>query len=383
MRTRGARNFVFVGRSGCDNSGKPEAAQLVAGLRQSGSRVAVIRGDVANMDNMTEAVAACRELGPIGGVVHAAMGLHEDLFERMSNEGWQTSVKPKWAGAWNLHHALESAKEDPAFFLLTSSMIGIVGVATESNYCAANAFLDAFAYWRRTQSKAAISIGLGMVSEVGYLHENPKIESLLLRRGIQPLNEEEFLQVVDLAICGCHAWGEEEQTTSTTSHMLTGMETFGVRKLMSEGFEVTHTVMDDQRSAILSAALEAGEQANHSKSGGLHPDSKVALWLQGVQQHCSSVLMAESGATSLREAIESIVGKKFSNLILMPLEKVDLKKSFAEFGVDSMIASEFRTWFWNTFRVDVPFLDLLSPEKNLGTVAARIESGLIGTSELE
>ncbi len=43
-------------------------------------------------------------------------------------------------------------------------------------------------------------LALGMISEVGYLHENPKIEALLLRRGIQPLSEDEFLEVIDIAL---------------------------------------------------------------------------------------------------------------------------------------------------------------------------------------
>ncbi len=56
------------------------------------------------------------------------------------------------AGAWNLHRALEEHGHDEGldFFLLTSSVSGSVGTATESNHYAANAFLDAFARWRRT-----------------------------------------------------------------------------------------------------------------------------------------------------------------------------------------------------------------------------------------
>ncbi len=78
-------------------------------------------------------------------------------------------------------------------FLLTSSVSGTVDTATESNYCSANGFLDAFARWRRSRGQPCVSVGLGMISEVGYLHENLEIEALLLRRGIQPLNEDEFL----------------------------------------------------------------------------------------------------------------------------------------------------------------------------------------------
>ncbi|KAK3174425.1 hypothetical protein OEA41_001671 [Lepraria neglecta] len=79
---------------------------------------------------------------------------------------------------------------------------GSVGTATESNCCATNAFLDAFARDRHSLGKPATSIGFGIISKIGYLHENPDIEALLLRKGIQPLNEEDFLQILDLSLGG-------------------------------------------------------------------------------------------------------------------------------------------------------------------------------------
>lgn len=38
---------------------------------------------------------------------------------------------------------------------------------------------------------------------------------------------------------------------------------------------------------------------------------------------------------------------------------------FKAVGVDSMIAEEFRTWFWSASRVDVPFLDLMSAQTSI------------------
>jgi hypothetical protein len=324
---------------------------------------------------VTKAVGACQELGPVGGAVHAAMGLHEDLFERMTNEGWHTSVKPKWLGAWNLHNALEAAGATTDFLLLTSSMTGTVGVATESNYCAANAFLDAFAYWRSRRGMPTVSIGLGMVSEVGYLHENPKIESLLLRRGIQPLNEDEFLQVVDIGIS--EAGRAPNAATTTNCHMLTGMETLGVRKLLSQGFEVTHTVMDDQRSSVLAAALSFNPNKPELRSAAGLGAETSQTWLKSLPGDIARSLVTESHASCLRDAVGRLVGKRFSNLILMPYDKVDFGRSFAQYGVDSMIASEFRSWLWNTLKIDVPFLDFLSPEKSLDSVAEFVEAGLV------
>lgn len=70
MLSRGARKFVFMGRSGTD---KAPARRLVENLQSLGAQVTVIRGDVVNVDDVNRAVAGID--GPIGGVIQAAMGL--------------------------------------------------------------------------------------------------------------------------------------------------------------------------------------------------------------------------------------------------------------------------------------------------------------------
>lgn len=58
---------------------------------------------------------------------------------------------------------------------------------------------------------------------------------------------------------------------------------------------------------------------------------------------------------------------------MLPLDQVDESKPLADFGVDSMIASEIRSWVWAAFRVDLPFLDLMSPQQKLVTLAEFVE----------
>ncbi|KAI0894281.1 putative polyketide synthase [Annulohypoxylon nitens] len=377
MLSRGARKFVFLGRSGCD---KESSKELVERLKARGAFVSVIKGDVSCITDVQNAVAACKGV-PIGGVVHAAMDLHEEIFGLMTNEAWKISVQPKWSGAWNLHKALKGNDEALDFFLTTSSITGSLGVATESNYCAANAFLDAFAYWRQTQGKPSISVGLGMISEIGYLHEHPHIESLLLRRGIQPINEDEFLQIIDIAL------STEQRAVDIPAsghlgagHMLTGMELFGVRELIHKGYDVTHTGMDDMRSSILSAALDAHRNHRQDGQAGQGDLSHLAdnvPWLKGVPLGAIATLATQADAPSLEAAISRLVKKRFSSLILIPLDQIDSRKPFSSYGVDSMIAAEYRAWFWNAFKVEVPFLDLLSPQKSLDTISALIEAKMI------
>ncbi|KAI2465977.1 putative polyketide synthase [Annulohypoxylon bovei var. microspora] len=372
MAARGARHLVFLGRSGCD---KPSAKKFVSLLQSMGVESKVIKGDVLSSEDVTKAIRACVAAGRlIGGVIQAAMGLHEALFSRMTNAAWHQGIDAKWTGTWNLHSALEGHDEALEFFLLTSSISGTVGIATEANYCASNGFLDAFARWRREQGKPATSIGLGMISEVGYLHENPDIQNILLRKGIYPLSEDEFLQVIDFAL----AAGVD--TDPEDAHILTGMESFGFRNLMAKGFDVNNLPMLDPRSSILAEALEAEQTTQAAADDGKQGRfaANTAVWAKELPAVISGSLLAEADAASLRDAVLRVIRKQFSNLILTPLDQIEDGKPLAQFGVDSMIASEFRTWFWATFKVDIPFLDLLSATRSLSSLADTVETKLKG-----
>ncbi|RYP13625.1 hypothetical protein DL767_010635 [Monosporascus sp. MG133] len=374
MVARGARNFVFLGRSGCD---KPSARDLVTCIEKAGATTRVVRGDVVKMDDVAAAMAACKATNkPLGGVVQAAMGLHEALFSSMTSDAWHTAVQPKYTGTWNIHTALEGNDASLDFFLLMSSVSGSVGTATESNYCAANGFLDAFAQMRRAQGKPAVSVGLGMISEVGYLHENPDIEALLLRRGIQPLNEAEFLQVIDFALAGDGV--HTNANNRDAAHMLTGLEPLGVRRLLEQGFQVSHTTMQDPRSAVLWAALTAGNgdtSQMHTKATDRSRLNATA-WFKSVPSWSIELFASEADAPSLRVAIARLLRKHFSGLMLIPPDQVDFERPLAKFGIDSMIASELRAWVWTSFRVEVPFFDLLNADKTLSTLAGFLEDRL-------
>nr|ALQ33041.1 putative polyketide synthase [Fusarium thapsinum] len=375
MMTRGARRFVFLGRSGAD---RPSARQLISRLEQAGATVGVVRGDVGNLSDVTKAIEVSVSAGRrIGGVVQAAMGLSESLFASMSNQAWHTGIDPKWQGTWNLHNALQvyvdkDQKNEPDFFLLTSSVSGTVGTATESNYCSANGFLDAFARWRRSRGQRCVSVGLGMISEVGYLHENPEIESLLLRKGIQPLNEDAFLQIVDLALAS------EKDGRIDDSHLLTGLESAAIRELSAQGFDVTsHGVLNEARSSILLASVLAEKEAHDVAPQDSHLAVVAAAeWFKSIPSALSPVFAPVADSATLRIAIMQLIKTRFSNLILVPTDQISDDKPLPNFGVDSMIASEFRSWFWAVLRIDIPFLDIMSTRTTLATLAELVEGKL-------
>ncbi|CAK4032116.1 polyketide synthase [Lecanosticta acicola] len=354
MIKRGAKKFAFLGRSGTD---KPAARQLIEDLEQSGAECVVIRGDVCSADDVQAVVAAAAAQGPVGGVVQAAMGLNEAIFSNMSNKYWHTGIDPKVQGTWHLYNSLKAVGGEGSldFFLFTSSVSGSVGTATESNYCAANHVLDQFARYLRRQGLPAVSVGLGMISEVGYLHDNPEIEALLLRRGIQAIDADELVQLIDFALSSSKKLGiHHAHDDLAASHLLTGLEAFGLKELRKQGFEGSLPTMDDPRAAILASAVEG------DGDGSAGPVQSGRLPVEVAKE-------VEAGA-SLHEAVLNHIRRRFGNLVLMKYDAVNVQKALADYGMDSMIAAEFRTWFYQNLAVDIPLLLLLGQTCTLETL---------------
>ena len=288
----------------------------------------------------------------------------------MSNEFWHTGIDPKLVGTWNLHNAIKGKDTNLDFFLMTSSISGSVGTATESNYCAANYFLDVFSRHRRAHSLPATSVGLGMISEVGYLHENPEIEALLLRKGIQAINEDELLQIIDCAISNSDATGSVPATDPyAAAHLLTGLEPHGIKKMRAQGFEGNNPTLNDPRASLLASALDGEPDAALKNNSGLPAELAAALGAGG-----------KGDGASILDTVVSLITKRFANLVLVPVEKIDSTRPLARFGMDSMLAAEFRTWFYQAFKVDVPFLKLLDAAVTIRSLGAIVEKEVVEAS---
>lgn len=133
--------------------------------------------------------------------------------------------------------------------------------------------------------------------------------------------------------------------------------------------------------AILAAALAAEQDAEKMKprSAGDTEDtpSAAAEWYPSVPPHTRGVFKSEAHADPRKTAMLALIRKRFSSLVVTPIDQIDNNKCIVWLSVDSMIASELRIWFWNTLKVDVPFLDLLSADKSLATVDEFAEEKLL------
>jgi len=276
---------------------------------------------------------------------------------------------PKVLGTWNIHNAIKGLKDELDFFLMTSSVSGSIGVATEANYCAANYFLDVFARYRLSIGLPAVSIGIGMMSQIGYLHEHPDIQHSLAQKGVSALDEDDFLQIVDAALVSSSAGhAEHNYGNFSRGHILTGLEPSGLNELRKSGFEGTPATFDDPRAAVINDALQgAGKKGTSVLTAGLPVE----------------VVDAFHNGDSVHDAALSLIARQFSNFLLTPLDKLDTSKPLAGFGMDSVLAAAVRAWLYRQFQVDIAFMTLLSQTASIKDLVETITESVIHQMELK
>lgn len=134
-------------------------------LEALGAEVALLTADVADPAALGSALDQVRErFGALHGVIHAAGVPAGGLLQLKTREDAERVLRPKVAGALALHHALRAhalSAQPLDFLALYSSSVVALGGLGESDYCAANAFLDAFAQRLRRDGFPATAIDWG------------------------------------------------------------------------------------------------------------------------------------------------------------------------------------------------------------------------------
>jgi amino acid adenylation domain-containing protein len=139
-RNAGNVTIVLAGRSALDSQREDWRESLTT----SGVTVVYQRVDVTDGEAVADLISGIRRrYGRLDGVVHAAGLLDDGLLATKSESGLARVLAPKVAGAVNLDDALGSEPLD--FFVLFSSISGVLGNPGQADYAAANAFLDGFA----------------------------------------------------------------------------------------------------------------------------------------------------------------------------------------------------------------------------------------------
>jgi hypothetical protein len=257
----------------------------------------------------------------------------------MSHEDWRASTDPKTIGSWNLHTVLPKGLE---FFVLLSSVAGILGSAGQANYAAGNTYMDSLARYRVAQGEKAIALDLGVMLENGFLASKKALRERILAGGfLTGITPPEFFALLDKY---CNP--DLEILSVTESQLMIGLAAPSkiLKKAAKESPFPTlpfyHHIM---------YRVSQNEHAQNSEMDG---SATIR------QQFLAAETLAEAGA---------IVSEAFLERLLSSMpgsgERVRdgeaLRKPARFYGVDSLLAIELRGWFAKEFAADIPIFELL------------------------
>lgn len=285
-----------------------------------------------------------------------AMVLRDQSFQRMTIDDWNGAMRPKVNGTWNLHNVTQEKELELDFFMLFSSLSGVLGQPGQGNYAAASAFLDAFAQHRTSLELPCTSLDIGAMEGVGYLTENQTLLNKMRGTGWHPVKEEQLLEALSWAMM---------PPLPDQSHQVLRFSDPGVlhfsdinRMLIGVSPDISsgnnNASIRLQRDIRLSAYLHMGRDNINVVPGSSSTDSLRAFLEEA--KYTPDLFAKPETATRLAHEIY----RKLSSLLLKKEEEPNLALSLSELGLDSLLAVELRAWFKHVFAVDVSVLEMLA-----------------------
>lgn len=355
MARHGARHLIVCSRSGIDDE---TSARIVRGCRSYDCEVTSQKGDVCDMAFVRHVFESAHPWR-IAGVIQGAMVLKDKPFETMTLADYQSAVAAKTSGTWNIHRAsLEASLSSPSphsldFFTLLSSVSGVVGNKGQANYAAANAFLDAFAAYRRSLGLHTHALDLGAVDDVGHIAEQEALTIASKSHGSGLADR----------------FRHDRQWTSLNERTLRRALTMSILQQQSRPLSA-----NPQLITGIAHPLNGGDLENDPRFGYLSgvdnkhgTRSKRDNIVSGPQDTAGAaveafILLRESrvattGVQALEKAAVAALAAQTAHILRLETE-VEVGKPLASYGLDSLSAVELRGWIRARLGAEISTLDV-------------------------
>lgn len=337
MVTHGARHLALVGRSGKTNA---ELAATLQRWERIGARARVFAVDLSNAEEARKLFGTIKsEMPPLRGIVHAATRYESATLANANEANLQASLGAKSTGAWNLHSCSDG--EDLDFFVLYSSIAGVLGNAGQAGYAAANAYLQGLAALRRAEGRPSLVVHWGALSDAGHVADHAEIASLLESRGLGGMSS-------------------AESTAALGQLMRSGAAEATIARIRWEDAAGLGIGTDSSRLAELVSAASTG-----AHSGGKSAREAI-LALPAEQQ---------------LPAMVSDLTSQLSEILRLPEDSIDPRAPLKDLGLDSLISIETVIRIERRFAVSLP-QGWIGADATLEDLAAKLLH-LVGTTAAE
>ena len=330
--SKGARKLVLTGRSGVSTDDQRTTLQA---LKDAGVQVEIVTADIGNEKDVKRVLASTLHLR---GIVHAAGVLDDAMLSDQNSERFKKVARSKVQGAWHLH---KQTIENPMdFFILFSSVASVIGSPGQSNYAAANAFMDGLAHYRRQKGLVATTINWGPWADVGMAASDAVLQRLM-KDGWQPMSASQ----------GCNFIG----------HLLTTCDLPQVAVLPIDW---------EQFFANIPGATDWATLNNLALKGLSSP-------LIGNAAELASQRVKESFPEERIDKICSYLLERIAQTLRVPAADLDEFSQLGDLGVDSLTAVEIRLWVHGDLDVDLA-VEQLFTAPSIRDLALSIDKSLMG-----
>ncbi|NXY92940.1 SDR family NAD(P)-dependent oxidoreductase [Streptomyces sp. BR123] len=342
LAANGAEHLVLAGRRGPD---APGAAELREELTALGAEVTIAACDVSDRDALAELLAAVPADRPLTAVFHAAAAVDDGVIETLTPEQVAAVLRVKVDATRHLHELTRDLGLDLSAFVLFSSFAATFGAPGQGNQAPGNAFLDAFAEYRRAVGLPATSLAWGPWGSAD--PDDSAAGDRMRRHGILAMRPEQTLASLRHAL-------DRDETTLTVADMDWKRFTLAftadrARPLLLD--------LPEARRVIESAERESAEDL----TGGV-PIGRQLAGLPGVEQERLLLDL-------VRTAVAAVLGHA-------DLTAVEAGRAFKELGFDSLTSVELRNRLGAVSGLKLP-ASLVFDHPTPAAVAAFLRAGIV------
>jgi hybrid polyketide synthase/nonribosomal peptide synthetase ACE1 len=302
---------------------------------KSQGMVKVMAVDITNQASLNGFIKTIKmsEL-PIGGIINGANVLSDAPFDSMSAELMNRALGPKVTGSYNLDQAFYS--EDLDFFVLCSSISCVIGTAGQSNYVAANGYMNGLARQRRCRGLAASALDLGLILGIGVAEvAGQSVVDSLQKYGITPLSEMDIRSAFMESIYSGRS--NKQSIANSTAVMTSGLR----------------TITTDEQSMVWYNNPIFSHLVVSSGTDALEDSAGKGTNIPVKDQIAAADTMTEALAI-LKECTASKL-----RILLGSADEFAFDTPLVALGIDSLVAVEVRSWFLKSLQIDIPVLKIL------------------------
>lgn len=326
MAQHHARYLAIISRSGV----KPS---FIENLASYGTEVIDLKCNISDRDrlfsNLDELEKSLPSSVAIGGIANMAMVLHDVPVSRLCYDDLRAVFEPKVRGSQNLHDWSVTKPLD--FFIMYSSIAAVFGNRGQAAYAAANRFHVGLNGYRRSLKLVSSVVDLGVVSEVGIVKEKGMLNGALRPWLNYTMSVSDCLHVfAELVLSG-------KDFSMHDSNLITGFPTRG--SMSSQQYwhlepRFNHLLVNN--SVYLKSCLGSSQRPSV-------PDR----------------LSQKTGLDFLHITVEKLLLESIADMLQTPAHILDPHRSLVDYGLDSLMAIQVRSFFSRNFNIQIPVLEIL------------------------